>query len=96
MPWILLLLALLCLAVGLTTTSIALAWIGLLAALVLIVVGVLMLADRRIAARSRDASTMFDADALQRFRAQAQAARNGDRDGAGARPDPSAGEGPQP
>lgn len=68
MPWILLLLSFAGFALALVTTSVWLAWLALLAALVLVLAGVLVLVDRRIAARSRDAGTVLDAEPLRRYR----------------------------
>ncbi|MBS7458943.1 hypothetical protein [Coralloluteibacterium stylophorae] len=82
MPWILLLLSLASFALAFVTTSVWLAWLALLAALALVVAGVLVLADRRIAARSRDVGTILDADLLRRYRS-AQDARGGREDASG-------------
>lgn len=71
MPWILLLLALACVGAALSTTSVGLAWAALLAALGLLVAGALTLADRRLARRSRDTGSLFDAGALREYRVAA-------------------------
>lgn len=75
MPWVLLLLALAAFAVALITTSMPLAVFGLLAALVLLVLGVLGLLTQRIGSRSRDESMMVDPLELRRLREQAEAQR---------------------
>jgi len=75
MPWVYLLLALVALAIPLKTSSVAVAVICILAALVLLLLWVLGLLSRRIGARSRDESSMLDPRELQRLREQAEARR---------------------
>jgi hypothetical protein len=75
MPWVYLLLALVALAIPLKTSSVAVAVICILAALVLLLLWVLGLLSSRIGARSRDESTMLDPRELQRLREQAEARR---------------------
>jgi membrane glycosyltransferase len=75
MPWVYLVLALVLLAIPLKTSSVALAVVCVLAALVLLVLWVLGLLSSRIGARSRDESMMLDPRELQRLREQAEARR---------------------
>ncbi|MGH8083701.1 MAG: hypothetical protein ACREPV_00290 [Lysobacter sp.] len=73
MPWLLFLFAVAALLVAFKTTSMALLLVCLLAALILIVAGVMQLLARRIDSRSRDAGLMLDPDELRRLREQADA-----------------------
>lgn len=75
MPWLLILLAIGCFTVAFVTTSVGLAWLCLLLALVLMVIAVMLIADRRISDRSRDQSLILSPEDLRRFRAQADARR---------------------
>jgi hypothetical protein len=77
MPWVYLLLALMALAIPFKTSSVAVAVICILAALVLLLLWVLGLLSSRIGARSRDESAMLDPRELQRLREQAEARRLG-------------------
>lgn len=76
MPWLLLLLAAGALAVAFMTTSMALAIVCLLAALGLLLAGVMGLLAGRIGNRSRDEAMMIDPQELRRLREQAEAKRN--------------------
>ena len=75
LPWVFLLLAIAALAVAFKTTSIGLALLCLLVALVLLVAWFLGLAARRIDSRSRDQQQMIDPMELRRLREQAEARR---------------------
>ena len=75
MHWLLLLLAVGAFAVALTTSSIGLAAICGLAALVLLVAWVLGWYSARVGARSRDESAMIDPVEVRRLREQAEARR---------------------
>lgn len=86
MPWLLLLLAAGALAVAFMTASMALAVVCLLAALGLLLAGVMGLLASRIGNRSRDEAMMIDPQELRRLREQAEARRNAAQaggDGAG-------------
>ena len=73
MHWLLLLLAVGALAVALTTSSVGLAAVCALAALVLLVAWVLGWYSARVGARSRDESAMIDQVEVRRLREQAEA-----------------------
>ena len=73
MHWLLLLLAVGALAVALMTTSVGLAAVCVLAALVLLVAWVLGWYSARVGARSRDESAMIDPMEVRRLREQAEA-----------------------
>ena len=75
MHWLLLLLAVGALAVALTTSSVGLAAVCALAALVLLVAWVLGWYSARVGARSRDESAMIDPMEVRRLREQAEARR---------------------
>ena len=75
MPWLFLLLALGGLAVGFTTTSIPLAVIALLGALVCLVVWIMGLLAQRVGNLSRDDTLLIDPQELRRLREQAEARR---------------------
>lgn len=75
MAWLLILLAFAALAVAFKTTSVMLLTISLLAALVLMVIGVLKLLADRVDSRSRSESMMIDPVELHRLREQAEARR---------------------
>jgi len=75
MHWLLLLLAVGALAVALMTSSIGLAAVCALAALVLLVAWVLGWYSARVGARSRDESAMIDPVEVRRLREQAEARR---------------------
>ena len=75
MHWLLLLLAVGALAVALMTTSVGLAAVCVLAALVLLVAWVLGWYSARVGARSRDESAMIDPVEVRRLREQAEARR---------------------
>lgn len=81
MPWLLLLLAAGALAVAFMTSSMALAVVCLLAALGLLLAGVMGLLASRIGNRSRDEAMMIDPVELRRLREQAEARRNADQAG---------------
>ncbi len=86
MPWLFLLLALGALVLAFSTTSVPLATIALLLALVFIVIGVLGLLAQRVGNQSRSEAMMVDPAELRRLREQAEARR-----AAGAAPvDPTA------
>lgn len=86
MPWLFLLLALGALVLAFSTTSVPLAAIALLLALVFIVIGVLGLLAQRVGNQSRSEAMMVDPAELRRLREQAEARR-----AAGAAPaDPTA------
>ena len=73
MHWLLLLLAVGALAVALMTSSIGLAAVCVLAALLLLVAWVLGWYSARVGARSRDESAMIDPVEVRRLREQAEA-----------------------
>ena len=75
MPWLCLLLALGALVLAFSTTSVPLAAIALLLALVLIVIGVLGLLAQRVGNQSRSEAMMVDPAELRRLREQAEARR---------------------
>jgi len=85
MHWLLLLLAAGALAVALMTSSVGLAAICVLAALVLLVGWVLGWYSARVGARSRDESAMIDPAEIRRLREQAEARK------AASQPPPSPG-----
>lgn len=89
MPWLFLLLAIAAFAIAMSTTSMALAVICVLAALVFLVIWVLSLLAQRVGTRSRDDTMMIDPTELRRLREEAEARRAaaaaatlGDRDAA--------------
>ena len=73
MHWLLLLLAVGALAMALMTSSVGLAAVCVLAALLLLVAWVLGWYSARIGARSRDESAMIDPVEVRRLREQAEA-----------------------
>lgn len=73
MPWVYLLLAIAAFGLALKTTSPALMAVGLLAALGLLIAGVMGLLARRLDNSSRDVSAMIDPAELRRLREQAEA-----------------------
>ncbi|QQQ01421.1 hypothetical protein [Lysobacter enzymogenes] len=73
MPWVYLLLAIAAFGLALKTTSPGLMAIGLMAALGLLIVGVMGLLARRLDNSSRDVSSMIDPAELRRLREQAEA-----------------------
>lgn len=75
MHWLLLLLAVGALAVALMTSSVGLAAVCVLAALLLLVAWVLGWYSARVGARSRDESAMIDPVEVRRLREQAEARR---------------------
>lgn len=75
MPWLFLLLALGALVLAFSTTSVPLAAVALLLALVFIVVGVLGLLAQRVGNQSRSEAMMVDPAELRRLREQADARR---------------------
>lgn len=75
MPWLFLLLALGALVLAFSTTSVPLAAIALLLALVFIVIGVLGLLAQRVGNQSRSEAMMVDPAELRRLREQAEARR---------------------
>ncbi|WP_394002765.1 hypothetical protein ACF3M1_00060 [Luteimonas sp. WGS1318] len=75
MPWLFLLLALGALFLAFSTTSVPLAAVALLLALVFIVVGVLGLLAQRVGNQSRSEAMMVDPAELRRLREQADARR---------------------
>lgn len=75
MPWLFLLLALGALVLAFSTTSVPLAAIALLLALVFIVIGVLGLLAQRVGSQSRSEAMMVDPVELRRLREQAEARR---------------------
>jgi ABC-type transport system involved in cytochrome bd biosynthesis fused ATPase/permease subunit len=76
MPWLLILLAVVALGGAFLTTSMALGIVCLLAALGLLIAGVMGLLADRVGTRSRDETSMIDPQELQRLRQQAEARRN--------------------
>lgn len=79
MPWLLLLLGLGALVLAFVAQSIWLVALGLLAALGLLLAGVMGLMARRVGSRSRDETLMIDPTELRRLREQAEARRNAAR-----------------
>lgn len=75
MSWVFLLLAIAAFVVAFKTTSIALAALCLLAALVLLLAWVLGLMAQRVGNRSRDDASLLDPAELRRLREQAEARR---------------------
>ncbi|MCR6664149.1 MAG: hypothetical protein NVV60_13615 [Luteimonas sp.] len=75
MSWLFLLLALGALAIGFTTTSVALAVLCLLAALGFLIVWVMGLLAQRVGSQSRDEIMLIDPQELRRLREQAEARR---------------------
>ncbi|ROU08675.1 hypothetical protein [Lysobacter enzymogenes] len=73
MPWVYLLLAIAAFGLALKTTSPGLMAVGLLAALGLLIAGVMGLLARRLDNSSRDVSSMVDPAELRRLREQAEA-----------------------
>ncbi|MBT2750180.1 MULTISPECIES: hypothetical protein [unclassified Lysobacter] len=73
MPWVYLLLAVAAFVVALKTTSPALMAVSLLAALGLLIAGVMSLLARRLDNTSRDVSVIIDPVELRRLREQAEA-----------------------
>ncbi|ALN89004.1 MULTISPECIES: hypothetical protein [Lysobacter] len=73
MPWVYLLLAIAAFVVALKTTSPALMAVSLLAALGLLIAGVMSLLARRLDNTSRDVSVIIDPVELRRLREQAEA-----------------------
>lgn len=73
MHWLLLLLAVGALAMALMTSSVGLAAVCVLAALLLLVAWVLGWYSARVGARSRDESAMIDPVEVRRLREQAEA-----------------------
>ncbi|SDZ22168.1 hypothetical protein SAMN04487939_12432 [Lysobacter sp. yr284] len=73
MPWVYLLLAIAAFGLALKTTSPGLMAVGLLAALGLLIVGIMGLLARRLDNSSRDVSSMIDPAELRRLREQAEA-----------------------
>lgn len=76
MHWLFLLLALACFAIVFKTTSMGLAALCLLLALVFVLVWVMGLVNARIASRARDDMQMIDPAELRRLREQAQARKS--------------------
>lgn len=81
MSWFLLLLAFAALAIAFTTTSMALGAVCLLAALGLMIAGVMGLLAARVGNRSRDEAAMIDPAELHRLREQAAARRQAAQQG---------------
>lgn len=75
MPWLFLLLALGAIVLAFSTTSVPLAAVALLLALVFLVVGVLGLLAQRVGSQSRSEAMMVDPAELRRLREQAEARR---------------------
>ena len=75
MPWLFLLLALAAFAFAFMTSSVALAAICLLAALVLLGLWVMGLLAQRVGSQSRDDVMLIDPAELRRMREQAEARR---------------------
>jgi hypothetical protein len=75
LPWLYLLLAAVALAVAFKTSSIALAILCLMVALVLTGAWLLGLLAQRVGSRSRDEQMMIDPQELRRLREQAEARR---------------------
>ncbi len=75
MPWLFLLLAIAAFAIAMNTTSMALAVICILVALVLMVIWVMGLVAQRVGTQSRDETMMIDPQELRRLREQAEARR---------------------
>lgn len=77
MPWVFLLLAVASFAIAMTTASVALAVVCILAALALLVAWIMGLVAHRIGTRARDDVMMIDPEELHRLREQAEARRTG-------------------
>ncbi|QCO66649.1 hypothetical protein E4582_10705 [Luteimonas yindakuii] len=75
MPWLFLLLAIAAFAISMSTTSMALAVVCVLAALVFLAIWVLSLLAQRVGTRSRDDTMMIDPQELRRLREEAEARR---------------------
>ncbi|WP_058836070.1 hypothetical protein [Luteimonas abyssi] len=75
MPWLFLLLAIAAFAISMTTGSVALAVVCILAALVFLVIWVLALLAQRVGNQSRDDTMMIDPQELRRLREAAEARR---------------------
>ena len=75
LPWLYLLFAAVALAVAFKTSSVALAILCLLVALVLTGAWLLGLLAQRVGSRSRDEQMMIDPQELRRLREQAEARR---------------------
>lgn len=75
MPWLFLLLAIAAFAIAMSTTSMALAILCVLAALAFLVIWVLSLLAQRVGTRSRDDTMMIDPTELRRLREEAEARR---------------------
>jgi membrane protein implicated in regulation of membrane protease activity len=73
MPWLFLMLGIAAFALAFVTTSVALAALSLLAALVLLGLWVMGLLAQRVGNQSRDDTLMLDPQELRRLREQAQA-----------------------
>lgn len=84
MPWLFLLSGLCLLAVGVTTRSVTLAAVSLVAAVVLLLLWVLGLVARRVGSQTRDTTMMLSPEELRRLRKHADK-RTTDND---ASPDP--------
>lgn len=76
MPWLLLLLAAVAFAFAFISTSMTIGILCLLAALGLMLGGMMQLLAQRIGSRSRDETAMIDPAELHRLRAQLEARRN--------------------
>ncbi|MDH5822618.1 hypothetical protein QFW77_06380 [Luteimonas sp. RD2P54] len=76
MPWLFLLLAIAAFAIAMSTKSLALAVVCILAALVLLVIWVMGLLAQRVGSQTRDDSMMIDPQELRRLREQAEARRS--------------------
>lgn len=76
MPWLMLLLAAAAFAFAFFSSSMTVAVICLLAALILMLVGVMQLLAQRVGSRTRDESSMIDPVELHRLRTQLEARRN--------------------
>lgn len=73
MPWLFLLLAVAAFALAFVTSSVALAAISLLAALVFLGLWIMGLLAQRVGSQARDDTLMLDPQELRRLREQAQA-----------------------
>jgi hypothetical protein len=73
MPWLFLLLAIAAFALAFVTSSVALAAISLLAALVFLGLWIMGLLAQRVGSQARDDTLMLDPQELRRLREQAQA-----------------------
>jgi Sec-independent protein secretion pathway component TatC len=80
MHWLYLLLALAAMVFAMKTTSTGLMFLGMLAALVLLVLWLAGMYAARVAGRSRDVSAMIDPAELRRLREQAEARKAAARD----------------